>query len=139
MNHSSKSNLIFFYDGTCGLCHNTVKLLISLDKKGLIQYAPLQGTTAERFRSEGTKLPTDLAEVILFKNGVLYGGQGAILESFQSIGGVMARWAGIMKIIPTFLRDWGYRFVAKIRYKIWGKRDELCPLMPPELRARFLD
>jgi predicted DCC family thiol-disulfide oxidoreductase YuxK len=39
--------------------------------------------------------------------------------------------------VPRRLRDFVYDFVARIRYRVFGRRDDLCPVMPPELRARF--
>jgi predicted DCC family thiol-disulfide oxidoreductase YuxK len=47
-------------------------------------------------------------------------------------------WLGVFKVIPKFLRDVLYKFVARYRYNIFGKR-EACWLPTPELRARFLD
>ena len=45
--------------------------------------------------------------------------------------------AAFMAVIPRPLRDVFYDFVARIRYRILGRRDDLCPAVPPDLRARF--
>ena len=46
-------------------------------------------------------------------------------------------WRGLSAVLPRAVSDAAYDFVARIRYSIFGKRDELCPVMPPDLRARF--
>jgi predicted DCC family thiol-disulfide oxidoreductase YuxK len=40
-------------------------------------------------------------------------------------------------VVPRPVRDAVYDFVARVRFRIFGRRDEVCPVMPPELRARF--
>jgi predicted DCC family thiol-disulfide oxidoreductase YuxK len=45
--------------------------------------------------------------------------------------------AAFIAVIPRPLRDVVYEFVARIRYRVFGRRDDLCPVVPPDLRARF--
>ena len=45
--------------------------------------------------------------------------------------------AAFMAVIPRPLRDVVYELVARIRYRVFGRRDDLCPVVPPDLRARF--
>jgi predicted DCC family thiol-disulfide oxidoreductase YuxK len=45
--------------------------------------------------------------------------------------------AVFMAVIPRPLRDVVYEFIARIRYRVFGRRDDLCPVVPPDLRARF--
>jgi predicted DCC family thiol-disulfide oxidoreductase YuxK len=45
--------------------------------------------------------------------------------------------AAFMAVIPRLLRDVVYDLVARIRYRVFGRRDDLCPVVPPDLRARF--
>ena len=45
--------------------------------------------------------------------------------------------AGVLAVIPRPMRDLTYDFIARIRYRIFGKRDDMCPIVPPDLRARF--
>ena len=47
------------------------------------------------------------------------------------------RWLGILRIVPSPLRDAIYRVVARYRYAWFGKR-EVCRMPTPELKARFL-
>jgi predicted DCC family thiol-disulfide oxidoreductase YuxK len=45
--------------------------------------------------------------------------------------------AGVLSVVPRGLRDFVYDFIARIRYRVFGRRDDLCPIVPAELRARF--
>ena len=45
--------------------------------------------------------------------------------------------AAFMTLIPLPLRDVAYAFVARIRYRVFGRRDDPRPVVPPDLRARF--
>ena len=56
---------------------------------------------------------------------------------FSRLGGGWKVLAGVFSVVPRGLRDAAYDFIARIRYRIFGKRDELCPIVPPDLRARF--
>jgi predicted DCC family thiol-disulfide oxidoreductase YuxK len=56
----------------------------------------------------------------------------------QRLGGVWKLLGGICRVFPRALRDWAYDFIGAIRFRIFGRRDDLCPLIPPALRGRFL-
>jgi predicted DCC family thiol-disulfide oxidoreductase YuxK len=45
--------------------------------------------------------------------------------------------AALLSVVPRGLRDFVYDFIARIRYRVFGKREDLCPIVPAELRARF--
>ena len=45
--------------------------------------------------------------------------------------------AAFLVVIPRPLRDVVYQLVARIRYRVFGRRDDLCPVVPPGLRTRF--
>jgi predicted DCC family thiol-disulfide oxidoreductase YuxK len=55
----------------------------------------------------------------------------------RRVGGGLKALGGTLALIPRPVRDFGYDFVARIRYRVFGRRDEVCPLVPPELRKRF--
>ena len=127
-----------FYDGHCGLCHRTVQFVLRHDPSGKsFRFAPLQGPTfAERVPPpQRLRLPDSI--VVLTSDGRLLVRSGAILHIFRGLGGVWKLLASASAIIPRPLRDAAYNFIARIRYSVFGKRDEMCPLVPPEWRARF--
>ena len=127
-----------FYDGYCGLCHRTVQFALKRDRSGnLFRFAPLQGPTFQARVSESRRAGLPDSVVVLTRENALLARSNAILHILRRLGGVWRIAAAAMSIIPRPLRDAGYDFIARIRYGIFGRRDDLCPVVPAELRARF--
>lgn len=127
-----------FYDGHCGLCHRAVKFVLKHDRSGTaFRFAPLQGETIQsRVSAEGrASLPDTF--VVLTRNRALLMRSNASLYVLERLGGGWRVLANILRVIPRRLRDLMYDFVARIRYRLFGARDDLCPVVPPDLRARF--
>ena len=131
-------NEILFSDSQCGLCERAVQFLLKHDRSGrAFRFAPLQGTTYElRVPAERrAKLPDSI--VLLTEDGDALTRSDAFLYIFRRLGGGWKTLARALALIPRPLRDLAYDFIARIRYRIFGRRDNLCPIMPPELSARF--
>ena len=126
---------LVLYDGVCGLCHHTVKWMIKRDQ-GRIWYAPLQGETAARLRAAGVAIPDDLSSVVLVDGGRIHKRSKAFLYGARYLTRPW-RWAAAFRWLPAFLLDWLYWIIAKIRYRVWGKRDS-CQLPDVAVRARLL-
>jgi predicted DCC family thiol-disulfide oxidoreductase YuxK len=127
-----------FYDGHCGLCHRAVKFVLRHDRSGeLFRFAPLQGETflARVAAERRAGLPDSV--VVLTRDGELLVRSDASLHILRRLGGGWRALAAVLGVIPRVLRDLVYDFVARIRYRVFGKRDDLCPIVPPELRVRF--
>ena len=126
---------IVFFDGVCGLCDHTVKRLLKLDKRGRLRFAPLQGETAKKL--------LDSKDIQELKSLVFYDARGAsrcstaVVRILWTVGGIY-RFAGCcLWLIPSPLRNSGYRFVSHFRYR-WFGRHEACRLPQPGERERFL-
>lgn len=127
-----------FYDGHCALCHGTVKFVLRRDRSGAaFRFAPLQGETFQRRVPRAQRQTVPDSMVVLTPTISLLVRSDAIVHIFRRLGGVWRVIAGILAVIPRPLRDAGYNLIARIRYRVFGKRDDLCPVVPPELRARF--
>lgn len=130
----SNAKYILFFDGVCNLCNGSVDFVIQRDSRGLFQYASLQGQTAKRFLS-----PEELAQlesiVLRTPNGLLRK-SSAVLFVLENLPGW--KWTKILQLVPSFIRDLVYDFVAANRYRIWGKR-ESCRLPLPHEKERLLD
>ena len=127
-----------FYDGHCGLCHRTVRFVLAEDLgNNAFRFAPLQGETFQ------TQVPVEqragLPDSIVIRttDGVLLARSDAIVRILRRLGGVWRILGAILAAIPRGLRDAVYDFIARIRYRVFGKRDDLCPIVPPALRERF--
>ena len=126
-----------FYDGHCGLCHRGVRFVLRYDREAIFRFAPLQGPTFQEAApiAQRSGLPDSMA--VRTPDGKLLLRSDAWVYILRRIGGVWRRLGGLLAMTPRPLRDWGYDFIAAIRFRIFGRREELCPLVPPELRARF--
>lgn len=138
MSDEAQRDLVF-YDGTCGLCHGWVRFLLRRDRDGnRFRYAPLQGETwvarvpAERRR----ELPDSV--VIRTAEGDLFAESRGVIHLLRRLGGGWKVVAALLWIVPRPLRDLGYRLVAAVRYRLFRRPQELCPIVPAELRGRFL-
>jgi predicted DCC family thiol-disulfide oxidoreductase YuxK len=127
---------IVLYDGTCGLCHKSVKWILRHEADHEIQFAPLQGPTAAELRAKHPEIPENVDTVVLVEDGRPRLRSKAFFYIARHLRGP---WRFMYKLrwLPAFLLDLGYRFVAAIRYRIWGRVDA-CELPSPEQRARFL-
>ncbi|MDI9320776.1 MAG: thiol-disulfide oxidoreductase DCC family protein [Phycisphaerales bacterium] len=132
---NSESPIILF-DGICNLCNGSVQFVIRHDKKKQFKFTSLQSVRGQQLtRSEG-KDPTSHNSFILIKSGNYYYRSTAALKVLLMLGGIWRSFY-LFIIIPRFIRDAVYNFIAQNRYRIFGKKNE-CILPNDELRDRFL-
>ncbi|MDH3442795.1 MAG: DCC1-like thiol-disulfide oxidoreductase family protein, partial [Deltaproteobacteria bacterium] len=128
-----------FYDGHCGLCHGFVRFVLAEDRHGEdLVFSPLQG---ERFaagvpESQGADLPDSV--VVQTSDGRLLVRSAAVLEIAGRLGGLWRAIGIVVGSLPRRFLDACYDFVARIRRQIFGTTAAVCPLLPPDLQARFL-
>ena len=128
---------ILFYDGHCALCHGAVKFVLKHDHSAAFRFAPLQGTTFESRIPPERRAALPDSVIILTREGNLLARSDAFLHLLRRLGGGWKILAGIFSVIPRPLRDAVYNGIARIRYHVFGRRDELCPIVPAEIRMRF--
>jgi predicted DCC family thiol-disulfide oxidoreductase YuxK len=122
----------------CGLCNKTVRFLLLRDRRDRLRFAPLQGETARRVLPPLGGRPEDLDTIYLVTaDGRLLKRSRAILFAIGALGGAW-RLLLVLKVVPPPLADLLYAFVARIRYKVFG-RLEACAIPSPEERSRFLE
>jgi predicted DCC family thiol-disulfide oxidoreductase YuxK len=127
-----------FYDGHCGLCHRAVKFVLRRDRGGrAFRFAPLQGSTFLARVAEERRAGLSDSVVVLTRDGELLVRSASFLHILRRLGGGWGILAAVLSVVPRGWRDFVYDFVARIRYRVFGKRDDLCPIVPAELRARF--
>jgi predicted DCC family thiol-disulfide oxidoreductase YuxK len=112
-----------------------VDFVVRRDPEHNFSFAPLQGESAKRHLPNSTLL--GLRSVVLWTQGQYFEKSDAILMILPQLGGAW-RVFRMGWIFPRFFRDWIYDFVAKNRYRFFGKRDS-CRLPTPQERALFLD
>jgi len=127
---------VVLFDGVCNLCNSSVQFIIRRDPRARIYFAALQSEYG-RAQIKKFNLPPDkLYSVMFIKNGQLRERSNAALEIARHLSGFWPAFY-FFKIIPRFMRDALYDFIAANRYKWFGKKDE-CMIPTPELKGRFL-
>ena len=135
----SATPAVVFYDGTCALCHGFVRFLLAEDRTGAaFRFAPLQ---SQAFReATGKAAAADLPDSVVVRaaDGQLLTRSAAVLHVAERLGGWWRLLGLAASTVPRPVRDLVYDLVARVRYRIFGRTREACPLIPPRLRDRFL-
>ncbi len=129
------SNLLLF-DGVCNLCNGVVQFVIRHDAAGRFRFAALQSDAGQALLQQFGLSTTQFDSFVYVKGGQFYTESTAALRVARDMGGAMSLLWGLM-IVPRFIRDAVYRFVARNRYRVFGKKDA-CMIPTPELKSRFL-
>jgi predicted DCC family thiol-disulfide oxidoreductase YuxK len=126
---------IVFYDGECGLCTGFVQWLLKRDRRRVLRMAPLQGSTAERTIGKPTGDVCEWTIFLLDADGCHERSEAA-LRILQHLGGM---WSllGVFRIVPRFVRDAVYRFIARHRLG-WFGGATACRLPSDEERRQLL-
>jgi predicted DCC family thiol-disulfide oxidoreductase YuxK len=128
---------IILFDGVCNLCNQSVQFVIRHDPNSRFRFAALQSDFG---RSELTKHQLDsekLLSIVLLIGDKVYDRSRAALEIARRLDGLMPLMY-VFVIVPPFIRNFVYDWIARNRYKWFGKVDE-CMIPTPELRARFIN
>lgn len=135
---------VILFDGECGLCNRVVRLLLRWDRKKRLRFSPLQGYLGQAFlRAHG--LPTKELSTLVFVPDWEHRERpdyalrsSAVIAALRQGGDVTAVLGWLLWLVPKPIRDWGYRMVGRVRFKIWGSW-RACPLPRPEWRSRILE
>jgi predicted DCC family thiol-disulfide oxidoreductase YuxK len=127
---------LVFYDGTCGLCHRAVRFALSRDPDGSrFRFAPLDSAAFRQRVPDTTGLPDSM--VVRTPEGSVLVRSAGVLHILERAGGVWWLLARLCRMVPSRLRDALYDDVAAVRYKLFRRPAEACPVTPPDLRDRF--
>ena len=136
----SERSRILFYDSDCGLCAQSVRFFLGIDRHKRLSFAPLQGETAQGY------LPTNLRDTQCLSTVVYHcsdsDGQSLFLRSeavaraLIDVGGAWGCLGWFLRLIPTPLRDWAYNLIAKNRLKLFP--NGACALPTEQARERLL-
>jgi predicted DCC family thiol-disulfide oxidoreductase YuxK len=127
-----------FYDGYCGLCQRSVRLILAEDATGrAFRFAPLQGETFQSLLPAKEREHLPMSMIAQTESGALLTRSAGVMHILRRLGGIYRVLAGLLSLLPPVLRDRLYDFVARIRHRLFRRPTEACPLMPPHLRTRF--
>jgi len=128
--------ILVFFDGVCHLCQGTVKFILKRDRNRRFAFAPLQGETAQAYLDMTVEENTSPESVIVWH-------QGKKLERAAAIFYILLylpwpwKLLSVFRFLPSFVSDPLYRFVARNRYR-WFGRSASCMMPRPEWKEQFL-
>jgi predicted DCC family thiol-disulfide oxidoreductase YuxK len=127
--------LIILFDGVCNLCNGFVQFVIKRDPHARFKFAALQSDAAVELLLTHQIDPKELSSVIFIVNKTVYTQSDAALKIAQNLGSAWPLAASLL-IIPKFIRNAIYHFIAKNRYRWFGKTDQ-CMMPNPRFENRF--
>lgn len=137
MENLPKNKKIVLFDGVCNLCNSSVLYIIKHDKKDQFRFVSLQSDLGKQILKHIGVDPQKTDSIVLYEPGVAYYVKsGAALEIAKNLSGIF-NISLVFNLIPGFLRDPLYDYVAKNRYKWYGKTKN-CMIPTPELTSKFL-
>jgi predicted DCC family thiol-disulfide oxidoreductase YuxK len=129
--------VIVVFDAQCLLCSGWVQFLLRHDRNATFQFASIQGATGRRLLAEHGLEADGLQTLLLVDGARAWQHTAAIFRVLGALGWPW-RLAWGAWIVPSFIRDRLYRWVARNRYRVFGRTDT-CLLPPKALEHRFLD
>jgi predicted DCC family thiol-disulfide oxidoreductase YuxK len=128
---------IILFDGVCNLCNSSVRFVIKHDKRKQFMFASLQSAAGQQLLKQYQLPLQSFNSFVLIQHQKVFLKSTAALMVAKKLKGITKLLYGFI-IVPSFLRNGVYNFIAKNRYKWFGKRDN-CMIPTPELNARFLN
>ncbi len=127
---------ILIFDGECNLCNTWVKLVLRFDKKQRFKFCSLQSEIGRKLIGDKISLETLPVTVVLIENEKLYTHSTAALRVVQQLAFPVSMLV-VFKIIPVKVRDGIYNWIARNRYKWFGKQQS-CMVPKANIMHRFL-
>ena len=128
---------IILFDGVCNLCDSAVQFVIQHDTKDVFRFVALQSELGQEILHHIGINPNNIDSIILYEPGIAYYYKSqAALQIAKSLGGYF-HFGTIFRIIPTRISNQLYDYIAKNRYKWYGKKDN-CLVPTKELQSKFL-
>jgi predicted DCC family thiol-disulfide oxidoreductase YuxK len=139
LNSENIPNNIVFYDGYCVLCSRSIDFILSRDSLATFRFASLQSDFAQRILPElGYPVVNiqNLSNIVYLRRNDIKIKSDAILSILWDLGGIY-RSSRLVYCLPRVIRDFSYDRLAKLRYRIFGKRDS-CRVPTLQEKTRFL-
>ena len=133
-----KNKKIILFDGICNLCNDAVLKVIKYDKKNVFLFSSLQSKTGKEITDHLGIDISKIDSIILYEPGISYDIKStAALKIMQDFKGVW-NFTYVLFLFPESFRNLIYDYIAKNRYKWFGKK-ESCMIPAPELKEKFLN
>ncbi|WPR73264.1 thiol-disulfide oxidoreductase DCC family protein [Flavobacterium sp. NG2] len=137
MQNLQKDKKIILFDGVCNLCDTSVQFILKNDKKDVFRFVALQSELGKEI-IQYLGIDTNKTDsIILYEPGNAYYYKSQAALNIASYLGGMIGLLSIFNILPSALSDIAYDYIAKNRYRWYGKK-ESCMIPTPETKAKFL-
>lgn len=127
---------IVLFDGVCNYCNNMVNFAIRHNSKRNLRYVPLQSVAGKAILAK-FNIPQAVDSLVFVENDQAYIYSSAALKISKHFN-YPAKILYVLIIVPQFVRDYFYRFIAKNRYKWFGKKEH-CMIPSKEVKELFID
>ena len=134
-----KNKQLILFDGVCNLCNSSVLYVIKRDKNEKFLFAPLESDIGNKIIQKFSIDTKETDSILLYnplKDSLTYKSTAALLIAKQL--GFPTNILTLFLIVPKAIRNWVYNYIAKNRYKWYGKK-ESCMIPTQELKAKFID
>ncbi len=128
---------VIIFDGVCNFCNSSVNFIMKRDVEGKFMFTANQSEAGQKILKENNENVENISTFFLYEKGVIYSKSTAALKVARQLPFAWNLLYGLI-IIPAFLRDIIYDFIAANRYNWFGKK-ESCRIPTPVERARFLN
>ena len=137
MQNIPKNKKIILFDGVCNLCDSAVQFIIKHDTNDIFRFVALQSDLGQEIIKHLGIDSQKIDSIILFEPGMAYYYKSeAVIAIAKKLGGLFYL-ASLFSVFPTSFSNFVYDYIAKNRYKWYGKKDN-CMIPSPELKAKFL-
>lgn len=131
-----KDKKIILFDGVCNLCDSSIQFVIKHDKKDIYRFVSLQSELGQKI-IQSLGIPADIDSTILYEPGKSYYYKSDVaFKILKDISGIRKALL-VFSILPKSILDSIYDYVARNRYKWFGKK-EACMIPTPEIKSKFL-
>lgn len=137
INELPKHKQLILFDGVCNLCNSSVNYVIKHDKGGIFMFAPLQSDTGKKIINKYNLDTSQTDSILLYSEGKELKIKSSAALAIASKLGFPRNLLSVFYIVPPVIRNWVYDYIAKHRYKWYGKKD-VCMIPTQELQDKFL-
>jgi len=127
---------VVLFDGVCNFCNSTINFVIKRDKYKTIKFAPMQSTAGVQLLEQYHLPQGEMKSFVFIENGTAYNKSSAALRVCKYLRGAWPLFY-VLIIVPPFIRNAVYDYIAKNRYK-WFGIQEKCMIPTPAIKAKFL-
>ena len=127
---------LMLFDGVCNLCNGAVRTVMAINRRSEIRFVPLQTPYGQKLAARLGVDPHSPDSLVFFDHGQALTKTAAFAAILRRTPRPW-RWLAVIDRLPPRLTDTVYDWVARRRYRLFGRREH-CVIPTPSQTARFL-